>query len=186
MELGGKCPVIIDPRNRSEADYKLMARRILWGRNSNSGQTCTSPEYVLIPSESSSDVQSSGGSPQSWLVDALKEVYKEFYPDGAKASDSLAHIVNPTAAKRLDAYLDPVRTSTSSSSHTKSGHNHGHGKLVMGGSTDTVGRFVEPSIVCDVPTNSADKIMQEEMFGPLLCIVPVASFQEAIDYINAR
>lgn len=57
-QLGGKCPVVIDPA----CDLKTTARRLLWGKTVNAGQTCTSPDYVLVPKGF-----------QDKLVDALKE-----------------------------------------------------------------------------------------------------------------
>ena len=56
----GKNPVVVDPK----ADVNLVARRVLWGRFSNSGQICTCPEYILVPEEK-----------HKALVDELKTVY---------------------------------------------------------------------------------------------------------------
>lgn len=168
MELGGKCPVIVDPEN---ADYPLIARRILWGRTQNGGQICVGPEYILIPSTASSDPT----SPQARLIEALKATYKEFYPDGAQASDSLGRIVSTESTERVRSYLDPFR-----------GSDPKRGQIVVGGGVDISDKFIEPSVVCDVPTDSKDIIMHEEVFGPVLCIVPVKTVQEAIEYVNAR
>jgi aldehyde dehydrogenase (NAD+) len=66
-QLGGKSPVVVDPA----CDLKTTARRLLWGKTVNAGQTCTSPDYVLVPKDF-----------QDKLVDALKEtcVYTSLVP----------------------------------------------------------------------------------------------------------
>ncbi|KDN50116.1 hypothetical protein RSAG8_01452, partial [Rhizoctonia solani AG-8 WAC10335] len=79
LELGGKSPVIVDPAS----DMKLAARRILWGKATNAGQTCVAPDYVLVPRQG-----------QAALVKELEAAYKEFYPQGAKHSDSYSRIIS--------------------------------------------------------------------------------------------
>lgn len=60
LELGGKSPVIIDP----SCDLTMTAKRLLWGKTVNAGQTCVAPDYVLVPK-----------SFQDQLVEALKKTY---------------------------------------------------------------------------------------------------------------
>jgi acyl-CoA reductase-like NAD-dependent aldehyde dehydrogenase len=179
MELGGKCPVFVDPKN---ADYTLIARRILWGRTLNAGQICVGPEYILIPSTTDAgtndgDAGTNGGtsaSPQDRLIEAFKTVYKEFYPDGAEASEDFPRIISTESAERVSGYFEAFR---------KGGKD---GKLVLGGKVDISNKFIEPSVIRDIPVNSTDRVMRDEIFGPILCIVPVNMVQDAIDYINAR
>lgn len=153
MELGGKCPVIVDPR---KADLELVARRILWGRVGNGGQVCVSPDYVLIPRGSQKD-----------LVTELKKVYKEFFPEDPLHSDSLTRLVSPAAAKRVKGYLDETK-----------------GQIVIGGQSDPSTRYIEPTVVVDV--KGEDSTMQEEIFGPVLSIVPVDNLDEAISFLGSR
>ncbi|PVF93618.1 aldehyde dehydrogenase [Serendipita vermifera] len=151
LELGGKCPIIVDPRH---ANFEVIARRILWGRTMNSGQVCVSPDYVLIPRQY-----------QKPLVDALHKAYKEFYPEGNYHSESFARLVSTASAKRVEGYLSGTR-----------------GNISIGGQTDGV--YFSPTIVTDVKGD--DSTMQEEMFGPVLSIIPLDQIDEAIDFVNDR
>ncbi|KAG8861561.1 hypothetical protein FRB91_006269 [Serendipita sp. 411] len=153
LELGGKCPIIVDPHR---ADYKLIARRILWGRATNSGQVCVSPDYVLIPRAHQKD-----------LADALRQSYEEFWPSGTHESASFGRIVNPASAKRVSGYI-----------------NESKGNILFGGVSEPDQCFVPLTVLTDVA--KTDSTMQEEIFGPVLSIVPVDSLDEAIDFVNER
>ncbi|CAE7171007.1 unnamed protein product, partial [Rhizoctonia solani] len=120
LELGGKSPVIVDPAS----DMKLAARRILWGKATNAGQTCVAPDYVLVPREG-----------QDALVKELQAVYKEFYPQGAKDSDSYSRIISTGHWDRVKGILDGT-----------------NGKVVVGGGADAdrESKFIAPTVVKDV------------------------------------
>ncbi|KAI0365384.1 NAD-aldehyde dehydrogenase [Pilatotrama ljubarskyi] len=152
LELGGKNPVVLDPK----CDLKLAARRILWGRFSNAGQVCLAPEYVLVPRTF-----------KDTLVEAMKETYHSFYPDGPEKSNSLGRIISQAHTARIKRLIDQTK-----------------GKIVVGGDADVEARYVAPTIVKDVKGD--DALMQEEIFGPVLAIVPVDDVDEAIAFINAR
>ncbi|KAF9471948.1 NAD-aldehyde dehydrogenase [Pholiota conissans] len=162
LELGGKSPVVVDPG----CDLKTTAHRLLWGKVVNAGQTCVAPDYILVPRDF-----------QDKLCDALKEVslttmplatsYAEFYPDGVSSPDSYSRIVTPQATARISGLLERTK-----------------GKVVFGGEVDKDNRFIAPTLVRDVPAD--DSLMTEEIFGPLLPIVPVDSIDDAIKFINAR
>jgi aldehyde dehydrogenase (NAD+) len=102
---------------------------------------------------------------QKSLADALHKIYKEFYPEGNYQSDSFARLVNTASAKRIGGYL----------SETK-------GKVSIGGQSNGV--YVAPTILTDVKGD--DSTMQEEIFGPVLSIVPIDNLDEAIDFVNDR
>jgi len=152
LELGGKSPVVIDP----QMDMMLAARRVMWGKTVNAGQTCVAPDYILIPKEG-----------QAKFVEALEKVYKEFYPDGALKSDSFSRIISPRHFQRLSRLLADTK-----------------GKVVVGGDTEEEKKYIGPTVVQDV--NGDDSLMSEELFGPILPIVPVENIQEAVNFINAR
>ncbi|KAI0750051.1 aldehyde dehydrogenase [Daedaleopsis nitida] len=152
LELGGKNPVVIDPK----VDVKMCAKRLLWGRFSNAGQICLSPEYVLCPAHF-----------QDTLVAALKEAYASFYPDGPEKSDSFARIVTRTHAERIKRLLDETK-----------------GTVILGGGTDVENRYIAPTVVRDVKAD--DSLLREEIFGPVLPIVPVKDVDEAIAFIRGR
>ncbi|CDO75126.1 hypothetical protein BN946_scf185010.g51 [Trametes cinnabarina] len=119
-------------------------------------KVCLSPEYVLVPADF-----------QDTLVEALKEAYKSFYPDGPEKSDSFARMVSPAHAARIKRLIDETK-----------------GTIVLGGQTDVENRYIAPTVVRDVPVD--DALMSEEIFGPVLPIVPVKDVDEAISIIQAR
>jgi aldehyde dehydrogenase (NAD+) len=152
LELGGKSPVIVD----SNCDLDTAARRILWGKIINAGQTCVAPDYILVPK-----------SFQGKLVDALVAQYKKFYPDNKIKDDQYSTIITPEAFKRIKSLLDASK-----------------GTIVIGGEVDENRKYIAPTIVKDVAAD--DSLLSEEIFGPLLPIVPVEDVDEAIAFVNAR
>lgn len=154
LELGGKSPVIIDP----ECDLPTAARRILWGKVVNAGQTCVAPDYILVPK-----------SFEDKFVAALKSTYESFYPgpEGPSAPEAYSRIITPQAFRRIKGLLDNTK-----------------GSVVFGGETDEASKFIAPTLVRDVKGD--DSLMSEEIFGPLLPIVAVEDVDEAIAFVNAR
>ncbi|KAF8609342.1 NAD-dependent aldehyde dehydrogenase [Ceratobasidium sp. AG-I] len=154
LELGGKSPVVVDPNT----DMKVAARRILWGKAANAGQTCVAPDYIIVPEEG-----------QDALVKELTAAYNQFYPNGAKESDSFGRIISHGHYDRLKAMIDGTQ-----------------GTVVIGGAgdADRDSKFIAPTIVKDVKPD--DTLMRSEIFGPLLPIVPVKDVDAAIDFINSN
>ncbi|KAG1775564.1 Aldehyde/histidinol dehydrogenase [Suillus placidus] len=152
LELGGKSPVVID----AKCDFKIAARRILWGKCVNAGQTCVAPDYVLV-TRSSEDA----------FIKALKDAHDEFYPSGATTTPDISHIISPAHFHRLKNLLD----STS-------------GTIAFGGQTDELRKFIAPTVVKGV--KDGDSLMSDELFGPILPIMPVDDVDAAIAYINAH
>ncbi|KAI6148774.1 Aldehyde/histidinol dehydrogenase [Pisolithus tinctorius] len=149
-ELGGKSPVVIDPK----CDLKTAAKRIMWGKCVNVGQTCVAPDYILVPQDA-----------QDELVQALKAAHDEFYPSGPSAAGVFGRIVNHTHFRRLKGLLD--RTA---------------GEIAFGGETNESDKYISPTVVKNVKGD--DSLMSEELFGPILPIVPVKNIDEAIAFIN--
>ncbi|KAK2461146.1 hypothetical protein APHAL10511_006673 [Amanita phalloides] len=152
LELGGKSPAIVDPN----CDIDVAARRILWGKGLNAGQTCIAPDYILVPR-----------SFQGQLVDALVDQYKKFYPNGGIEDEQFSKLITPRAFKRVEGLLAATK-----------------GTVVIGGETNEEKKYIAPTIIRDVARG--DSLMSEEIFGPLLPIVPVDDIDEAIAFVNAR
>nr|CDS25360.1 Fatty aldehyde dehydrogenase [Hymenolepis microstoma] len=149
LELGGKSPVYVD----ETADLALTAKRLMWAKGLNCGQTCVAPDYVLCHEK---------------VVDKFIEeciaIVKEFYGEDMEKSKSFGRIINKRHAARLVALLKNTE-----------------GKKVFGGKTDLENKFVEITIVKDVPPD--DVLMGEEIFGPILPIHTISSSDEAIKFV---
>ncbi|KAG2111360.1 aldehyde dehydrogenase [Suillus clintonianus] len=117
---------------------------------------CVAPDYVLVHKDK-----------QNELVKALQKHYKSFFPKGALDSPLFGSIVSDLHHKRLTSLL----------SRTK-------GEVVLQGRSDAARRRLEPTIVKDVA--DGDSLLEEELFGPILPIVPVDSLKQAINFVNAR
>lgn len=152
LELGGKSPCIID----NTADIPLIARRILWGKFLNSGQTCIAPDYVIV-AEGVKDA----------FIKQCEEVYKSFFPEGPARSKSFARIVSEHHTQRLQNILEKTK-----------------GEIVFGGDVDISSRYVSPTLVKDVALD--DILMQDEIFGPILPVVSVKNPKEAIQIVSGR
>ncbi|KAJ5230851.1 hypothetical protein N7489_011559 [Penicillium chrysogenum] len=150
LELGGINPAIVS----KNANPRLVARRMLWGKLLNAGQVCTSQNYLLVDKSLVSEV-----------VQEFKNAYKEFYPQGAKGSPDYARIVNETSFARLKSMLDNTK-----------------GKILMGGTMDEKELFIEPTVV--QVDSVDDSLCSQESFGPFIPILPVENLDEAISLAN--
>ncbi len=155
LELGGKSPCIVD----SDTDLTVTARRIIWGKMLNSGQTCVAPDYIFTPRE---NVEK--------LCRKLEETLKEFFPNGYTRGDSYCSIVNQRHFQRLEKIAEAHKP-----------------QLRLGGKINVSQRIIEPSFyLIDKDALSDAPIMSEEIFGPLMPIIPFDSVDEAVNYINAH
>lgn len=93
LELGGKSPCIV----HRDANLRLAAKRIVWGKFLNAGQTCVAPDYLLVDS-----------SVKQELISQLKAFIQELYPE-ALTNPDYTHIVNRRHFERLLSYLDQER-----------------------------------------------------------------------------
>src|SRR5690606_3886748 len=91
MELGGKCPAIV----AADADVEVAARRLVWGKFMNAGQTCAAPDYVLVEEPV-----------ENVLLGAMLRAVHDFYGDDPRHSPDYGRIVNTVHHDRLTALLD--------------------------------------------------------------------------------
>ncbi|KNC56314.1 uncharacterized protein AMSG_11702 [Thecamonas trahens ATCC 50062] len=157
LELGGKSPVIVDPT----ANVAAAARRIVWGRLINSGQSCIAPDYVLAHA----DVEAE-------LVDAMQAAILEFYGENPAESPDFGRIINERHFDRILSLLD-----------NPSGSDF---DVVTGGPerADRESKYIPPTILRNVSPSAA--VMQDEIFGPVLPVLSVNSLDEALDFIKDR
>ena len=120
LELGGKSPCIVD----AESNLEITAKRIIWGKFYNAGQTCVAPDYLLVQKNI-----------KSALIEKLLEFVKIFYGDNPQQSPDLARIVNDRQFDRLVNLLD-------------------EGKILIGGNHDRSDRFIAPTLIDCIDPNS--------------------------------
>lgn len=120
LELGGKSPCIVD----GTADIALAAKRIVWGKYLNAGQTCVAPDYLYVQEEVKEE-----------LLEKMKHYIKKFYGEDAQRSESFPRIVNQKHFERLAGLLES-------------------GEVVCGGAYDRERLQIAPSILDGVTWDS--------------------------------
>jgi len=120
LELGGKSPCVVLP----DANLEVTARRIVWGKFMNAGQTCTAPDYVLT------DVDT-----EAKLLPLIEQSIREMFGDDPEQSDSYGRIIS-------DRHFDRIRNLM----------NQGH--VAIGGRENADTRYIEPTVLTDVPLDS--------------------------------
>lgn len=151
LELGGKSPVWVD----GSTDLAAAARRIVWGKFLNAGQTCAAPDHVL-------------GTPEvlAALEPELVRAVEQLYGPDPYASDSYGRIVTERHLGRLTGLLAQVPADD----------------VLCGGRAEPAERYLAPTVVRSAPDGP---FMAEEVFGPVLPLVPVASAEHAVALIAA-
>ena len=158
LELGGKSPAIID----QSANITETAKRIAFGKFLNNGQTCIAPDYLLV--------HHSVAEP---LINALKKQVTKLFGDKNRIdehSPSYGRIVNSNHFQRLKLLLEDAT--------------QGGAKIEMGGAMNSESRFFHPVILSQVPAHA--RLMEEEIFGPILPIIPFGQVEEVVQYVNSK
>jgi len=158
LELGGKSPVLL---GRS-ADMTKAAARVLTGKTLNAGQVCLAPDYVLVPAEQ-----------RDAFVQAAQDVVAAMFPS-LRDNPDYTSIVNDRHHQRLLGLLADAEAK-------------GARCLALNPGGESLGeaeRRLAPTLVLD-PTDDM-RVLQEEIFGPILPIVTYERVEDAISYINAR
>ncbi len=158
LELGGKNPTIVD----ETANLDTAAAKLAWTRTMNAGQSCVSPDYVLVH-ESVHDA----------LVLKIGQKIMQFYgknPDALRDCPDYCRIINDRNFLRIKSLVDEAVAQGAT--------------LAFGGNTDAATRYIEPTVLTDIPETAT--IWNEEVFGPILSIRPYRTLDEAITYINTK
>ncbi len=159
LELGGKSPTIIG----KSADLKQAATRIVAGKMMNAGQICLAPDYLLVPREQEMD-----------LIGEVKQAVSLLYPT-LLANPDYTSVINARHRDRLRGYLDDARDKG--------------GEVIevnpAGEDFSGTNGTKMPLYIVRNPTDDM-KVMQDEIFGPVLPVKTVASTDEAIAYVNAH
>ena len=149
LELGGKSPCIVD----IGANLDLAAKRIIWGKTINAGQTCIAPDYLFVHENI-----------KEALIEKMKVAIESMYGKVEQQSKFYARIVNDKSFERLTKLMK-------------------EGNIRVGGKTDAIDKYIQPTIIDGITTDA--KIMQEEIFGPILPILPFTVLDDSIAYINS-
>lgn len=153
LELGGKSPCIVT----ADADLKLAARRLAWGKALNAGQTCIAPDYVLIDRK---------------IRDAFADEYfaqvHALLGEDPQQTEHFVRLVSDKSFARVSSYLSGPDASG----------------IVRGGRTDAATRYIEPAVILDPAPDSP--VMTTEIFGPVLPFCSYDTLDEAVAFINGR
>ncbi|KAL2101270.1 hypothetical protein ACEWY4_003031 [Coilia grayii] len=152
LELGGKSPCLI----YGGVDIKTAAKRLVWAKYFNCGQSCVAPDYLLCDAET-----------RDALLPAIREALEGFYgPDPQRCQD-VGRIVTDQHWSHVMELLGRSK-----------------GRVVIGGESTREDKYIAPTVVVDI--DETDALLQEEIFGPVLPIMALETVEEAIDFVNAR
>jgi coniferyl-aldehyde dehydrogenase len=160
LELGGKSPVIL---GRS-ADLQKAAGRIMAGKTLNAGQICLAPDYAFVPQDKARE-----------FVAAATKAVGTMFPTGIKDNDDYTSIVNQRHYDRLNGYLDDARAK-------------GADVIALNPKDENFSQQPHHKMAPHIILNPTDdmKVMQDEIFGPILPVKTYADTKDAVAYINAN
>lgn len=157
LELGGKSPTIIAPgMNMQDA-----VERIAFGKSLNAGQTCIAPDYILLPE-----------GKQQEFIDTYQKTFARMYPS-IRDNDNYTAIVNERQHQRLTAWAK------------EAGEQGAKVTVINPKNEDFSGTRKMPLHIIENGTDDM-KVLQEELFGPVLPIITYKSLDDALHYINER
>jgi aldehyde dehydrogenase (NAD+) len=156
LELGGKSPVIID----DGADIAPIAAALAGAKQFNGGQACICPDYVFVPEDK-----------QAELVEGFREnVQKNLYGSGELDKSAIAQIVNKANFDRVKGMVDDAIAQGAT--------------VAVGGEMDAEDLTIHPTMLTGVTPQM--KIMQDEIFAPVLPVMTYDTLDQVVDYIEAR
>ena len=150
LELGGKSPAIID----HTANLEVAAKRIVWGKFVNAGQTCVAPDYLLVHDDI-----------KDRFVPLLTKTITEFFGKNRQSSPDYGRIINERQFERLHHLLQREV-----------------GQIVSGGHVDSEDLYIEPTILDGISWHSPS--MEDEIFGPILPVLSYNRLETAIHQVR--
>ena len=153
LELGGKSPCFVT----ADADIRLAAKRLAWGKALNAGQTCIAPDYVLIDRKI-----------RDAFVDEYFRQVHALLGENPQETVHFVRLVSDKAFARVASYISGPDVSGT----------------VRGGKMDAATRYIEPTVVLDPAPDSP--VMTTEIFGPVLPVCSYDSLDDAVAFVNGR
>ena len=158
-------PVVLELGGKSpciidkSADIAVTARRLAWGKTLNSGQTCIAPDYILIHKDVKDE-----------FIKRFAQEVRDLHGEDIQADRHYVRMVNDKAFERVTGYFKD-------------------GDIIYGGRCDAKSRFIEPTLIENVPLDSP--LMTEEIFGPVFPIITLddagKSFKnKVIEFVTSR
>lgn len=160
LQLGGKAPVIVVDGH----DWKTIGRRIAYGKFSNAGQSLISPDYLIAV----------GYDVATKVQDAVIAAVEDFYGPNPQEAQQFGRLITPEHTEHLVNLLQ---------STIKGAVGVTPARLVHGGKYNIDSAYLAPTILADVDPNAA--IMQEQILGPILPILVVDTYDEAMELANS-
>lgn len=158
LELGGKSPVILG----GSTDMAKAADKVMFGKTLNAGQICLAPDYLMLPQEKMDE-----------FVSASRDSVNRFYKDGLKHNDDYTAIINEKHYERIKGMIEDARAKGAEVVELNPADED---------FTQQPSRKIPPTLVLN-PSDDT-RIMQEEIFGPVLPVRGYDNIQEAIDRVN--
>ena len=158
LELGGKSPIIVD----ETANIAKSAEKLAWGKLFNNGQTCIAPDYALVHDAAKDALIKN-------TIQAIEAMYNADN-EGIDMSESYCRIVNDRHFLRLKSLLDDALEKGA--------------KVVYGGDCHADQRYFSPTILENV--DDSMKVMQEEIFGPILPIITFNNLDDMLQKVNSK
>ncbi len=170
LELGGKSPCIVD----KNANIDFAARRIVWGKTINAGQTCVAPDYLMVHRDVKDE-----------LLQKMIYYVKKFYGEDQQQSHCYCRIISDKAYQRLTSYLN-------------------EGKILYGGKCDPKERYIQFTLLGlgqqstvngqqshveahgRAPEIDDINIMKSEIFGPILPVIEFDNINKVSEFIAKR
>lgn len=157
LELGGKSPVIID----GSTSINSTAEKVCWGKTLNSGQTCIAPDFAIVHEKV-----------LNGFIEGFRNACEKFYdPDnkGIDQSKDYGRIINDINFDRVQKLLEDAKEKGA--------------KVEFGGQINKQDQYIQPTLLSNV--NMEMKIMQDEIFGPILPIVTYKNNEDVTELLNS-
>lgn len=150
LEMGGKSPTFV----LKDCNIKITAKRIVWAKFLNAGQTCLAPDYIVVDRII-----------EDTFLKALHKEIDKYHGVSEEMRENYVQIINTRNFDRLVELID-------------------EDKIYCGGQSDRVKRLIQPTVLKNI--DFTDKIMEDEIFGPILPVLAFDDLEEVIEKVKSK